>query len=510
MKFYDTVKINLHSGKGGNGIVAARREAKVAYGWPAGGNGGHGGDIIFIGNDDENTLQKYLFHHDYKATDGEPGRTKEQYGADGDDLELTVPLGTIIRDQESGLVLHQITQDGERWTALQGGAGGIGNMHFATSTHQYPEYALLGEPGRTAHVILELQLLADVALIGTPSVGKSTLINASSNAKAKVAAYHFTTLVPNLGMVTRHGQDFSMIDIPGLIEGAADGKGLGNAFLRHILKAYIRNFVHDLSQYETGMDDGTKLLSEIEQFITTKYENQNDREQELDHISYEVKIVDRHIHMLVWAHFVGEKETTKHLLLDKMLLWVLNKYDLVADDEIITEYKHAMFAHVIGYFKEYFDIQLTEKLLEHNTFVVSGATHHGTDAWLSKMSERLQSHEFVNEFHLDLIESEEVVINNTIIDITDEKLPQLIEEGYVEEGDSRFLRVWSVSHPDVIRAVYITMRGKEDGEQRFWEYLKKLGFLDQAEEAGIRYGDIIVINPGNYRDAEERFVQWMR
>ncbi|USN56326.1 MAG: 50S ribosome-binding GTPase [Candidatus Peribacteria bacterium] len=124
-------------------------------------------------------------------------------------------------------------------------------MHFATSTNQYPEYALLGEPGRTRSVVLELQLLADVALIGTPSVGKSTLINASSNAKAKVAAYHFTTLVPNLGMVTKHGQDFSMIDIPGLIEGAADGKGLGNAFLRHILKAHIRNFVHDLSQYET-------------------------------------------------------------------------------------------------------------------------------------------------------------------------------------------------------------------------------------------------------------------
>ncbi|USN56327.1 MAG: hypothetical protein H6766_04630 [Candidatus Peribacteria bacterium] len=222
------------------------------------------------------------------------------------------------------------------------------------------------------------------------------------------------------------------------------------------------------------MDDGTKLLSEIQQFITAKYEHQNDREQELDHISYEVKVIDGHIHLLVRAHFVGEKEMKKHLLLDKMLLWVLNKYDLVNDDEIVEEYKHAMFQHVIAYFKKQFDADLTEELLGQNTFVVSGATHYGTDAWLSKMSERLQSHEFINEFHLDLIESEELIHESRIIDITEEKLPQLIEEGYVEEGDSRFLRVWSVSSPDVIRAVYITMRGKEDGEQWFWEYLKKL------------------------------------
>jgi hypothetical protein len=181
------------------------------------------------------------------------------------------------------------------------------------------------------------------------------------------------------------------------------------------------------------MDDGTKLLSEIQQFITAKYMNQSDREQELDRISYEIKIVDEHIHLLVRAHFVGEQSDEKHLLLDKMLLRVLNKYDLVGDDEIIEEYKRMMYQHVITYFEKSFGVSLTHTLLNKNTFVVSGATHHGTDAWISKISERLQSHEFVNEFHLDLIESEEVTTTNTIIDITEDKLPQLIEEGYVEE-----------------------------------------------------------------------------
>lgn len=249
-----------------------------------------------------------------------------------------------------------------------------------------------------------------------------------------------------------------MIDIPGLIEGAADGKGLGNAFLRHILKAHIRNFVHDLSQYETGMDDGTKLLSEIQQFITNKYTHAHDFEQELDRVSYEVTINDGHIHLLVRAHFVGEKQEKKHLLLDKMLLWVLNKYDLVNDEEIVAEYTREMHEHLISYFKKQFDVTLSRDLLEKNTFVVSGATHHGIDGWLSKISERLQAHTFTNEFHLDLIEPEEEVIDRRIIDVTDEMLPQLIENAYIEEGDARFVRVWSVRFDEMIKAVYITMR----------------------------------------------------
>jgi small GTP-binding protein len=335
-------------------------------------------------------------------------------------------------------------------------------MHFATSTVQYPEYALLGEPGRTQAITLELQLLADIALIGTPSVGKSTLINASSQAKAKTAAYHFTTLVPNLGMVSRYGQSFSMIDIPGLIEGAADGKGLGNEFLRHILKAHIWCFVHDVAEYERGMRDSTTLFDEIQTFITNKYEHNHDFAKKITDVSYSLETIDGHLHLKVWAQFDNEK--MKHLLLDKMLLWVLNKYDLVQDEEIVHEYIQQLTEHLVGYFDTRFGLSVDAELIQRNVFVVSGATNYQIDHRLDKLSERLQSHEFVNEYTIERVEydTDHESQSGSMYDVTDTVLPQLIADEYMEERDSRFVKIRRTDRADVIKAAFITMWGNDE------------------------------------------------
>jgi GTP-binding protein len=198
--------------------VTGRREAGVPLGGPSGGNGGDGGSVVLRASKDENTLQSYRYKANFKAKPGEPGKSKDQYGANAENLVLTVPVGTIIRDKETDEILHAFAEDGEQWTAVYGGEGGVGNMHFKDSVHQYPNFCLLGEPGNKKEIVLELQLLADVALIGTPSVGKTSLINTISNTKAKVADYPFTTLVPNLGSVTVQDIHFNVIDIPGLIK----------------------------------------------------------------------------------------------------------------------------------------------------------------------------------------------------------------------------------------------------------------------------------------------------
>jgi len=505
VKFYDRLEITLHSGKGGDGIVAARREAKVAFGWPAWGNGGKGGSVIFVGNLHENTLVKYLYKHDYSADGGEPGRSKEQYGADGDDLILSIPLWTIIKEQKSWRILHQITRDGEKREALSGGSWGLGNMHFKSSTMQYPQFALLGEPWQTMHVILELQLLADVALIGTPSVGKSTLINAVSNTKAKVAAYHFTTLVPNLWIVHHQHYDFSLIDIPGLIEGAHEWKWLGNAFLRHILKAHIFCFVHDLSLYERGLHDCMILLEELKDYIIENYKDCRDFEEEVSDVSFELDVVNQSsIHLYIYLHIEWEKR----LFLDKMLLFVFNKYDLVNDEDILNEYSNQFLDLLLPYLSQTFQVTLDRELIKQNIFVVSGATHHGLDSRLTYMTAKLRSYDFRNEVTLDLVEKEEQY-SAPLQEVTEEYLPTLIEQWYIEERNATFVKVWKLNFLDIKRLVFQTMWGNDEAENYFWQMVKHFAFDDIAKDAGVRYGDILLVDVDLYDAVQTRHIQWM-
>ncbi len=232
--FADRAKIWIRSGKGGDGHVSFRRELYVPNGGPDGGDGGQGGDVIFEVDEGLNTLSEYRHKRKYKAQDGEEGGKRRCHGKNGSDIILKVPEGTVIKEAESGKVIADMSGGNNRQVILKGGRGGAGNQHFATSTMQVPKYAQPGQPAQELEVMLELKVIADVGLVGFPNVGKSTLLSRVTNAKPKIANYHFTTLNPNLGVVDLEGGGFVLADIPGLIEGASEGVGLGHEFLRHI------------------------------------------------------------------------------------------------------------------------------------------------------------------------------------------------------------------------------------------------------------------------------------
>lgn len=238
--FADRARIYVRSGKGGDGFVSFRREKYVPAGGPDGGDGGRGGDVIFEVDEGLNTLIDFRNRRKYKAEDGEPGNKKNCRGKDGRDIVLKVPQGTVIREAESGKVIIDMSGDNRRVVFLKGGRGGNGNQHYATSTMQAPKYAQPGQPARELELLLELKVIADVGLVGFPNVGKSTLLSRVSNARPKIANYHFTTLNPNLGVVDLEGTGgFVIADIPGLIEGASEGVGLGHEFLRHIERTKV-------------------------------------------------------------------------------------------------------------------------------------------------------------------------------------------------------------------------------------------------------------------------------
>lgn len=238
--FADHAKIFIKSGKGGDGHVSFRRELFVPNGGPDGGNGGRGGDLIFEVDEGINTLNEFRHIRKYCASDGQPGGKRRCHGADGDDLVVKVPEGTIVREAESGKVIVDMSHDNRRVVVLKGGRGGKGNMNYATATMQVPKYAQPGQPGQELMVTLELKVIADVGLVGFPNVGKSTFLAAVTNARPKIANYHFTTLNPNLGVVDLDGTSgFVIADIPGLIEGASEGIGLGHEFLRHIERTKV-------------------------------------------------------------------------------------------------------------------------------------------------------------------------------------------------------------------------------------------------------------------------------
>ncbi|MGL4345099.1 MAG: GTPase ObgE [Cellulosilyticaceae bacterium] len=249
--FVDKVKIFLKSGKGGDGHVSFRREKYVPNGGPDGGDGGRGGHVIFEVDPGMNTLMKFRHNRHYKADNGDNGSKKRCHGKDGSDMIIKVPQGTIIREAESGQIIADLHQIGEKQIIFRGGRGGKGNQHFATPTRQAPQYAEKGQSAKEYWVILELKMIADVGLVGYPNVGKSTLLSMVSNAQPKIANYHFTTLAPNLGVVSNnYGKQFVMADIPGLIEGASEGVGLGHDFLRHVERTKVLVHVVDASGSE--------------------------------------------------------------------------------------------------------------------------------------------------------------------------------------------------------------------------------------------------------------------
>ncbi|MGE5472874.1 MAG: GTPase ObgE [Ignavibacteriales bacterium] len=267
--FIDVAKINIKAGKGGNGIVSFRREKYIAAGGPDGGNGGKGGDVVFCVDGSMSTLMDFRYKKSYKAKPGENGGSSDCTGKGAEDLMIKVPPGTVIKDNLTGKIIADLTEDGERFVAARGGRGGRGNAKFTTATRQIPRFAETGEDGEEREILLELKLLADVGLIGYPNVGKSTILSIMTSAKPKIADYHFTTLEPNLGVVMlEDGASFVLADIPGLIEGAHEGVGLGHQFLRHVERTRVLVHVIDVSGIEgrDPMHDFETINAELKQF----------------------------------------------------------------------------------------------------------------------------------------------------------------------------------------------------------------------------------------------------
>lgn len=266
--FADRAKIYIKSGKGGNGAVSFRREPFVPEGGPDGGDGGKGGDVIFQADENLRTLMDFRYKRKYEAENGQDGMKKKRYGKNGQDLIIKVPVGTVVIDEETGLVMKDLKEHGQSFVAAKGGKGGKGNTKYTTSTRQAPNFAEAGGFAKERNIILELKLIADVGLVGFPNVGKSTLLSVATSAKPKIANYHFTTIDPNLGVVQIFDTSFVMADIAGIIEGAHQGAGLGFRFLKHIERTKVLIHVVDVSGSEgrDPIEDFEKINRELEQY----------------------------------------------------------------------------------------------------------------------------------------------------------------------------------------------------------------------------------------------------
>ena len=266
--FVDRAKITIRSGKGGNGAVSFRREPFVPEGGPDGGDGGKGGDVVFMADSSLRTLMDFRFKRKYHAENGQDGMKKKKFGKAGEDLIIKVPPGTVVIDEESGLVMKDLLEAGDSFIAAKGGKGGKGNVHYKNSVRQAPNFAEAGGFAKERNVILEMKLIADVGLVGFPNVGKSSLLSVATKAKPKIANYHFTTIEPNLGVVQIYDKSFVMADIAGIIEGAHQGAGLGFYFLRHIERSKVLIHIVDVSGSEgrDPIEDFEKINNELEQY----------------------------------------------------------------------------------------------------------------------------------------------------------------------------------------------------------------------------------------------------
>ena len=345
--FADRATIIIKSGKGGNGHVSFRREKYVPNGGPDGGDGGRGGDVIFVVDDGLNTLTDFRHRRKFAAENGEEGGKKKCHGKDGADLILKVPAGTVIKDAESDKVIADMSGDNKRQVILKGGRGGQGNSHYATATMQAPKYAQPGGEGIEIEVKLELKVIADVGLVGFPNVGKSTLLSRVTNAQPKIANYHFTTLQPNLGVVDLDGaKGFVIADIPGLIEGAAEGAGLGHRFLKHLSRTGLLLHVVDLAPFDESVNPADEALAIINELY--KYDEE---------------------------------------LYDKPRWLVLNKLDMLDEEE--AEARAAEFLEQIGWDYPAPDDRFGFDMTTPRLFKISALAHQGTQALVQQINQYL-------------------------------------------------------------------------------------------------------------------------
>lgn len=412
MKFIDRVKIYVQAGTGGNGTVAFRREAHVPKGGPSGGDGGRGGSVIFVATNSLSTLLDLRYYREYKAQNGEKGHAKKMHGADADDLVIRVPVGTCVYDDDTGNIIADLTKDGQRAVIAKGGRGGRGNARFASSRNPAPKICENGEPGEKFNLRVELKLLADVGLVGFPSVGKSTLLSVVSKARPQIADYHFTTIVPNLGVVqVKDGRSFVMADLPGLIEGASQGKGLGHQFLRHIERCRVIVHIIDMS--------GSEGRDPYEDYVTINKE-------------------------------LGEYE---YRLLERPQIIVANKMDGDEAEENLKKFK--------------------EKLGDQKVFPIIAPIHEGIDAVLYAVADALETApDFFNQeeeqesvFYTYKEEEKPFTIHNKgngVWEVTGKKVERLVQMASftTDDGFQRFaLQIRNMGIDDALRGA-----GCEDGD----------------------------------------------
>jgi obg family GTPase cgtA len=412
--FIDKARIFVKAGNGGNGAVSFRREKYVPAGGPDGGDGGRGANIIMVADTGLRTLMDFKYKRKYSAQHGEDGSKKKRAGKNGEDLILSVPEGTVIRDEKTGLIIADLKKAGDQAVVARGGYGGKGNQHFANAVRQAPAFAKSGTDGQERWITLELKMIADVGLLGFPNVGKSTFLSVVTSAKPKIANYHFTTLTPNLGVVqTRHGESFVIADIPGIIEGAADGVGLGHDFLRHVERTKVLVHIVDISGIEgrDPIDDFEKINEELRLY--------------------------------------NERLSTRPQLV------VANKSDLLFDESIYENFKKTM----------------EEKGYE--VFKMSAATRDGVDQVIDRVSQLLNEVEEV-----ELVSQEEMYRPELDVDEDGGLKVQVDENGiYVVTGRELRRIMYSVNFDDMeslqffqaqmeVKGVFDMLReaGIEDGD----------------------------------------------
>ena len=485
----DIISITVESGKWWDGCVAARREAWVPFGWPAGGDGGKWGDVIFVATSNEHTLSRFRYHHKVEADDGEDGRIKDQYGANADDRTIPVPLGTVVKDTQSGTILFQFTHDGEEYIVAHGGRGWAGNIHFANAIQQYPNFALLGEPGQKKDITLELQILWDVWLIGTPSVGKSSLINSCCATRAKTADYHFTTLEPAIGICDQWAVSFSIVDIPWLIAGASEGKWLWNDFLRHVLKAKVFALVADMSRYEQSFNELTTVIDEIFMYIHQRFLWSKEFGEEIQKVELTVS-ESQHQTLIISCRVTAGQHTW--ILFDKAIHILVNKYDMVNDMEIAQEFVQSLCMFLQKHLADRRWLSLDTWLLVSNSFIVTAATHMGIHEWINKVSYLLSSISLTTMTLFDTVDLD-FQFHTKVKDITEQDLPYLLDEWYIDPTTAKRAKVREIHDEEISRLVFTLPRGNDQAEHRFWRVMTKQHHLIDFEKAGVMHGDILKV-----------------
>ena len=485
MKFFDQVDIIVQSWKWGNGVISWRREKGEPRWGPAGGDGGRGWSVLIKASKDEHTLLQYRYKHKFKAKEGQPWQSREKYWAAWDDIQLLVPLGTLIKEKSTGNILAHMKQDGELFVVCKWWKGGAWNIHFKNPNNQYPQIALYGEPGEIKELTLELQLLGDVALVWTPSVGKSTLINAVSNVKAKTADYEFTTLVPNIGIVERKQTSFVMVDVPGLIEWASSGKWLGNMFLRHILKAKIWTVMLDARKDLPGIEEWALLVHEIVEYVDNRFIWSSELWIVIDNINHEFSVDSEWI---IRYHAMTTIQEQEHILLKKAIVTIVNKYDLL-DEELREEYKSSLEDHITTTLQQTYQVEHLWSLQLHT---LSALARIQIDRFLNLCISLVNNNTFVTFLDTEVFEID-VPTDYYVRDVSDLEIEWLLEEWYIKESHAKFSKVREVYHPMAWYLTFVLPWWNEEAELRYWKTMSKEWILKLCEKAGARIGDIFKI-----------------